>query len=229
MRRVLGDDIGDVFRSLHAEHGVTLRMSTQVRELRGTDSVEAVALDDGRVEPADVVVIGVGVTPRVEVAESAGLRTENGIVVDEHLETSLAGVFAAGDVANAWHPHYQQHLRVEHWANAVNQGTTAGRNTAGERDAYTRLPYLFSDQYDLGLEYVGHSSNGDAVAIRGNPDTREFIAFWHRDGIITAAMNVNVWDVVDELKAIIETRSPIDLALLTDPDVPLAELARRSR
>ena len=227
LHRVLGDEVGAVFRSMHAEHGVALRMSTGVSALRGVDTVEAVVLDDGSIEAADVVVIGVGVTPRVEIAERAGLRTDNGIVVDEHLETSVAGIFAAGDVANAWHPHYQRHLRVEHWANALNQGITAGRNAAGNRDSYTRLPYFFSDQYDLGLEYVGHGSSDDAVTFRGDRDSREFIAFWHRDAIITAAMNVNVWDVVDDLKAIIETRSPIDLAQLTDPDVPLADLAGR--
>lgn len=228
LQRVLGDEVGAMFRALHAEHGVTLRMNTRVSELRGADLVEAVVLDDGRVEPADVVVMGVGVTPRVDVAESAGLRTENGIVVDEHLETRLAGVFAAGDVANAWHPHYRRQLRVEHWDNALNQGITAGRNAAGKRDAYTRLPYFFSDQYDLGLEYVGHAGSDDSVTIRGNRDSREFIAFWHRDGILTAAMNVNVWDVADELRALIETRAPVDIGLLTDVDVPLADLARRA-
>ena len=139
----------------------------------------------------------------------------------------MAGIFAAGDVASAWHPHYQRHLRVEHWANAVDQGITAGHNAAGRRDAYARLPYFFSDQYDLGLEYVGHASGDDAVTIRGDREARRYIAFWHRDGIVTAAMSVNVWDVVDDLRAIIETGSPIDLALLTDVDVPIAELARR--
>jgi 3-phenylpropionate/trans-cinnamate dioxygenase ferredoxin reductase subunit len=227
LRRVLGDEVGDVFRALHAEHGVTLRMSTGVRELRGLDTVEEVVLDDGRIEAADVVVIGVGVAPRVELAERSGLRTDNGIVVDQYLGTSVAGVYAAGDVANAWHPHYQGHLRVEHWANALNQGITAGRNAAGNRDAYTRLPYFFSDQYDVGLEYVGHARNGDAVKIRGDRDSRQFIAFWHRAGVVTAAMNVNVWDVVDELKAIIEARAPIDPARLIDLDVPLPELIRR--
>ncbi|HZB40892.1 MAG TPA: oxidoreductase C-terminal domain-containing protein, partial [Ilumatobacter sp.] len=118
-------------------------------------------------------------------------------------------------------------LRVEHWANALNQGTTAGLNAAGGTERYTRLPYFFSDQYDLGLEYVGHASIDDAVIIRGDRHSREFIAFWHRDGTITAAMNVNVWDVVDDLKAIVEARSPIDLALLTDPAVQIKELIPR--
>ena len=112
-------------------------------------------------------------------------------------------MYAAGDVASAWHPHYRRHLRVEHWANALNQGITAGVNAAGGTERYTRLPYFFSDQYDLGMEYVGHSDPGDAVVVRGSLDDRQFIAFWHRHGIVTAAMNVNVWDVVEELKAII--------------------------
>jgi 3-phenylpropionate/trans-cinnamate dioxygenase ferredoxin reductase subunit len=227
LHRVLGDTVGAVFHALHADHGVTLRMGRGVSELRGGSTVEAVVLDDGRVEAADVVVIGVGVAPRVELAESAGLETDNGVVVDEHLETRAAGVFAAGDVANAWHPHYQRHLRVEHWANALDQGLTAGGNASGHRDAYTRLPYFFSDQYDLGLEYVGHASRDDAVAIRGDLDSREFIAFWHDDGIVTAGMNVNVWDVVDDLKAIIQSRARIDLARLTDPDEALADLVRQ--
>jgi 3-phenylpropionate/trans-cinnamate dioxygenase ferredoxin reductase subunit len=166
----------------------------------------------------------VGVTPRTDVADTAGVRVDNGIVVDEHLETSVAGIYAAGDVANAWHPHYQRHLRVEHWANALNQGATAGRNASGAREAYIRLPYFFSDQYDLGMEYVGYSDGDDAVTVRGDLDTREFIAFWHHDGVVTAAMNVNIWDVTDDLKAIIEARTPIDPARLADPDVPLTGL-----
>ena len=226
LHRVLGDEIGAVFAALHADHGVDLRLGTGVAELRGTKTVEAVVLDDGRVEPADVVVVGVGVTPRTELADAAGLRVDNGIVVDEHLATGVPGLFAAGDVANAWHPHYRRHLRVEHWANALNQGITAGRNAAGQTDSYTRLPYFFSDQYDLGMEYVGYGDANDDVTIRGDRDAREFIAFWHRDGKVTAAMNVNIWDVVDDLKAIIEARRVIDPARLGDPAVPLADLLR---
>ena len=227
LQRVLGDAIGGVFRQLHADHGVELRLGTGATELRGTKSVEAVVLDDGRLEAADVVVAGIGVSPRTELAEDLlGLRVDNGIVVDERLRTGVDGVFAAGDVANAWHPHYGRHLRVEHWANALNQGTTAGRNAAGQRDTYTRLPYFFSDQYDLGMEYVGHSGAGDAVVVRGDTASREFIAFWHDEGVVTAAMNVNVWDVVDDLKALIEASRPVDPARLADPDIPISELAR---
>ncbi|MFL6206892.1 MAG: NAD(P)/FAD-dependent oxidoreductase [Acidimicrobiales bacterium] len=226
LHRVLGEEIGAMFRDLHADHGVTLRLGVGVKALQGTKTVESVVLDGGEVQDADVVVVGVGVVPRTELARDAlGLRVEDGIVVDQHLQTSVPGIFAAGDVASAWHPHYRRHLRVEHWANALNQGTTAGRNAAGEDGVYDRLPYFFSDQYDLGLEYVGHSAPGDAVVIRGDLTTRELIAFWHTDGVVSAAMNVNVWDVVDDLKAIVASGQAIDTGRLADPDVPLGDLA----
>ena len=225
LQRVLGDEIGGAFGRLHADHGVDLRLGTPVSELRGTRTVERVVLGDGRVEAADVVVVGIGVVPRTELADTAtGMTVDDGIVVDDFLATDIEGIYAAGDVANAWHPHYQRHLRVEHWANALNQGITAGRNAAGEHDSYTRLPYFFSDQYDLGMEYVGHSQPGDALAIRGDLDAGEFIAFWHRDGAVTAAMNVNVWDVVDDLKALITAPGTVDPARLADPSTPLGDL-----
>ena len=225
LQRVLGDEVGAVFRRLHADNGIDLRLGATVEELRGTKTVERVVLGDGREEAADLVVVGIGVVPRTELADTAsGMRVDDGIVVDEHLATNIDGIYAAGDVANAWHPHYQRHLRVEHWANALNQGITAGRNAAGEYDSYTRLPYFFSDQYDLGMEYVGHSQPGDTLAIRGDLDAREFIAFWHRDGHVTAAMNVNIWDVLDDLKALITAAGTVDPARLADGDTALGEL-----
>jgi 3-phenylpropionate/trans-cinnamate dioxygenase ferredoxin reductase subunit len=223
LQRVLGDRIGKVFSRLHADHGVTLRLGTGVERLRGGTAVEEVVLGDGRVEPADVVVVGIGVAPRTELAAAApGIRVDDGIAVDEHLESTVPGIYAAGDVADAWHPRYRRHLRVEHWANALHQGGAAGRNAAGRRDVYDRLPYFFSDQYDLGLEYVGHASSDDDVIVRGDLDRREFIAFWHRDHIVTAAMNVNVWGVVEDLQAIVGAGSIADLRRLADPTVPLA-------
>jgi 3-phenylpropionate/trans-cinnamate dioxygenase ferredoxin reductase component len=225
LRRVLGDEVGEMFRALHAEHGVALRLGTGVTELQGTGRVANVVLSDGRVEPADLVVVGVGVAPRVDLATAAGLKVDNGVVVDEHLETSAPGVYAAGDVASAWHPHYRAHLRVEHWANALNQGLAAGANAAGERTPYTRLPYFFSDQYDLGMEYVGYGQPDDDLVVRGSLYDRELIAFWHRDGVVSAAMNVNVWDVVEDLKAIVAGGARQDPARLADPAVPLADLA----
>ncbi len=225
LHRVLGDEIGAVFAQLHADHGVELRLGTGVAAVRGDQHVEQVVLDDGRVEAADIVVAGLGVTPRTELADAAfGLRVDNGIVVNEHLETNVEGIFAAGDVANAWHPRLGRYLRVEHWSNALHQGTLAGRNAAGERETYDRLPYFFSDQYDLGMEYVGYADTGDAVVVRGDTASREFIAFWHRDGIVTAAMNVNVWDVVEDLRALIEAGQTIDPARLSAPDIKISDL-----
>ena len=225
LHRVLGDEVGAVFRDLHAEHGVDLRFGVSVAELRGDKSVEQVVLSDGARIDADVVVAGIGAVPRTELVENvAGFTVDNGIVVDGHLETSVPGVYAAGDVANAWHPHYHRLMRVEHWSNALNQGTTAGRNAAGQSEIYARLPYFFSDQYDLGMEYVGHTDGDEAVAIRGELTSREFIAFWHRNGVVTAAMNVNVWDVVDDLRALVETRRVVDVGRLRDPDAALGKL-----
>src|SRR5262245_10412807 len=221
---VLGDEIGEVFRRLHADHGVRLRLGAGVGALRGAGAVEEVVLTDGTTEPADLVVAGVGVTPRTAIAAGSGLAVDNGIVADQYLETNVPAVYAAGDVANAWHPHYGRHLRVEHWANALNQGTTAGRNVAGWREVYDRLPYFFSDQYDLGMEYVGFGSPSDDLVVRGDLDAREFIAFWHRDGAVTAAMNVNVWDVVEHLKAIVAAERRVEPDRLADPGIPLGEV-----
>ncbi len=222
---VLGDEIGEVFRRLHADNGVQLRLGVGVSELQGSGGVEEVVLTDGTTEAADLVVAGIGVTPRTDVAGAGcGLAVDNGIVADQHLETNVAAIYAAGDVANAWHPRYRRHVRVEHWANALNQGTTAGRNVAGWREVYDRLPYFFSDQYDLGMEYVGLSSSSDELVVRGDLDAREFVAFWHRDGVVSAAMNVNVWDVVEDLKAIITADRPVDPDRLADPKIEIGDL-----
>ena len=228
LQRVLGNRIGATFAELHRENGVVLRMGRQVRELQGGNRVESVVLDDGRVETADVVVVGIGVEPASAIAAAAGLGVDNGIVVDQWLRTTAEGVYAAGDVANAFHPHYEKHLRVEHWSNAVHQGTAAGHNAVGDRQVYERLPYFFSDQFDLGMEYVGLAGDGDEVVIRGDLAKREFIAWWHRNGSVTAAMNVNIWDVADDLRAIVGSKERIDPARLADVDTPLAEMGVRA-
>ena len=217
--RVLGERMGRLFADLHAEHGVTLRLGVGVESFRGGAAVDGVVLADGRVEPADVVVVGVGAVPRTALAAAAGLTVDDGVVVDECLRAA-PGVHAAGDVANAFHPGLGRRLRVEHWANALNQGTRAGRNAAGEDEPYDQLPYFYSDQYDLGMEYVGHGAPDDEVVVRG--ERRELIAFWLRDGRVTAAMNVNVWDVVDDLKALVGRT--VDPSRLADPGVPLSEV-----
>jgi len=226
LHRVVGATIGEVFRSLHAGHGVDVRTGAGVRELRGDGgAVREVVLDDGATVAADVVVAGIGVIPNTALAHAAGLSVDDGIVVDEHLATSAPGIYAAGDVARAFNPHHRTYLRVEHWATAQHQGATAGRNAVGGSEMYDRLPYFFSDQYDLGLEYVGHAGADDELVVRGDLDSGSFIAFWRNLGHVTAAMHVNVWDVVEDLKAIVRARSSASAERLADASVPLAELA----
>jgi 3-phenylpropionate/trans-cinnamate dioxygenase ferredoxin reductase component len=180
---------------------------------------------DGRELECDFVVVGVGVEPRVGLAVQAGLAVDNGVLVDEHLQTAAPGVFAAGDIANAHHPFYGERIRIEHWANALNQGPAAARNMLGRSAAYERLPYFFSDQYEVGMEYTGFARDWDRVVLRGDPAAREFIAFWMHGDRVLAGMNVNVWGVTDAIKGLIRERVAVDDRRLADADVPLEELA----
>jgi 3-phenylpropionate/trans-cinnamate dioxygenase ferredoxin reductase subunit len=149
------------------------------------------------------------------------------VIVDEALESNLPGVFAAGDVANAWHPFYGRRLRVEHWANALNQGPAAARSMLGQDVSYDEIPYFFSDQYDAGMEYSGHATEWDEVVFRGDVAAREFIAFWLRDERLVAGLNMNVWDVSDPIRELIRSRRPLDAGELSDPDTPLSELVEK--
>lgn len=224
LQRVLGSEVGHVFAALHRDHGAELRLGVGVEAVGGGRRVEDVRLTDGATISTGLVVVGIGVVPRTELAHAAGLEIDNGIAVDDTLTTNDPRIFAAGDAASAWHPHYQRRLRVEHWASALHQGQTAAANMLGAGRAYDRLPYFFSDQYDLGLEYVGHATAWDQVVFRGDPRSREFIAFWLHRGRVVAAMNVNVWDVVEHLKRIVLDPSVTEPARLADVHVPLEEL-----
>ena len=226
LHKVLGPEVAEVYRRLHADQGVRLVGSGRVAALRGAGRVEAVVTDGGREVPADLVVAGVGARPRTELAEAAGLAVDDGVVVDATLRTADPHVFAAGDVARAWHPVLGRALRVEHWANALHQGPAAARSMAGRPEPYERLPYFYSDQYDVGMEFLGLPEPGDRVVFRGDREQREFIAFWVRpaDGRVVAAMNVNVWDVVEDLRRVITSQAPVDEGRLRDPDVALADL-----
>jgi 3-phenylpropionate/trans-cinnamate dioxygenase ferredoxin reductase subunit len=234
LARVLGPEIGRVYRDLHADHGVRLALGTRVAGLRGHGRVEAVLTSDGRTFDCDLVLVGAGAVPRTELAEAAGLPVRDGVLVNEQLEAvGAAGVYAAGDVAAAWHPRYQTYLRVEHWANALNQGPAAARNMLGRSLPYARLPYFYSDQYDLGMEYSGFAADWDRVVVRGDLAAREFIAFWLKDERVVAGMNAGVWDVVEPIQSLIRGGRPVDPARLADPDLPLdqvtAELTRSAR
>ena len=223
---VLGRELGAFYRDVHAEHGVELHLGTAVEAVEGAGRAERVRTSDGAVLQCAAVVLGVGVAPRTALAEGV-LAVDDGIVVDAGLRTSLEGVFAAGDVANHEHPLFGP-LRVEHWANALEQGPAAARAMLGEDISYERVPYFFSDQYDVGMEYAGHGRADDEVVFRGDPATREFIAFWLRDGRVEAGMNVNVWDVNEDIQALVRDATTVDVARLRDPDVPLAELLSSS-
>jgi len=225
LERVLGREVGEVYAAIHRDHGVEILGETGVESIEGTGRVERVRLEGGRTIDCDMVVVGVGVTPRVELAAAAGLEIDNGIVVDERLETASQGVFAAGDAANAWHPFFETRLRVEHWHNALEQGPAAARNMLGRNQPYERIPYFFSDQYDVGMEYAGYATEWDEVVFRGDVSNREFIAFWLQGGRVVAGMNVNVWDVTDSIQGLIRSRAEVDAGSLRDPDVDLASLS----
>jgi 3-phenylpropionate/trans-cinnamate dioxygenase ferredoxin reductase subunit len=224
LERVMGAEVGAIYRDIHTDHGVEMLMGTGVDAFEGDAAVERVRTGDGRAIECDFVVVGVGVQPRVQLGAAAGLEVDNGIVVDEHLETSVPGVFAAGDVANAHHPFYGERIRVGHWANALHQGPAAARNMLGLAEPFERLPYFFSDQYDVGMEYSGFARDWDRVVFRGDPGTLEFIAFWISDERVVAGMNVNVWDVNDSIRRLVSERVRVDERRLADPGVPIDEL-----
>jgi len=224
--RVFGPEIGEFYRDVHASHGVHLRLGEGVEAFEGDGRVGRVRTSTGIAE-CDFAVVGVGVAPRVELADRAGLEVDNGIRTAETLRTSAPNVFAAGDVASAWHPIYEQHLRVEHWSNALHQGPAAARAMLGEAVTYDRTPYFYSDQYDIGMEYSGFAPSWDEVVLRGDRSAGEFIAFWLRDLRVVAGMNVNVWDVQDDIRALIGSGAVVDPAALRDPDTPLGTLAEQ--
>jgi 3-phenylpropionate/trans-cinnamate dioxygenase ferredoxin reductase component len=225
LERALGPELGAIYRDIHTDHGVRMLMDTGVEAFEGAGAVERVRTSDGQTLDCDFVVVGIGVQPRTELGEQAGLAVGDGILVDERLQTSAAGVFAAGDIASEAHPFYQERIRVEHWANALNQGPAAAHSMLGGTAVYDRLPYFFSDQYDVGMEYTGYASTWDRVVFRGDPAGREFIAFWLAGDRVLAGMNVNVWDVTDPIDRLIRERVAVDDRRLADPDVPLEQLA----
>jgi 3-phenylpropionate/trans-cinnamate dioxygenase ferredoxin reductase component len=226
---VLGPEMAEVFADLHREHGVDLRLGAKLTEIVVDDNGAAtgVKLDDETID-ADIVIAGVGVAPEDSLARMAGLNVDNGILVDASLRTSNHDIWAVGDVANHDHPLLRRRIRVEHWANALNQPAVAAASMLGNSDAkYENLPYFFSDQYDLGMEYVGYvpKDGYDQVVVRGDIGKREFVAFWLDDEKrILAAMNVNVWDVVDAIKPIIASRQVVDPERLADNSVDYGDV-----
>ena len=227
LNRALGPELGEVFADLHREHGVRFRFGESVGEIRGpAGRVGEVVTSSGVALPADVVVMAVGAVPNTGLAADAGLEIDNGVVADAALRTSDPSIYAAGDLANSYHPLLGRRVRVEHWANALNSGPAAARSMLGQDVTYDPVPYFFSDQYDLGMETAGLPEPGtyDEVLYRGDRPGREFVAFWLRDGAVVAGMNVNVWDVSDDIQALIRSAKKVDPARLTDPAIPIAEV-----
>jgi 3-phenylpropionate/trans-cinnamate dioxygenase ferredoxin reductase component len=225
LERVLGSEVGAVFREVHASRGVELVLGTGVEAIEGSGRVSGVRTTGGRTLGADLVVVGVGAAPRTELAAAAGLTVQDGVLTDDRLRTSAPNVFAAGDIARAQHPILGETIRVEHWGTALEQGPAAARNMLGRDLAYDRIPYFFSDQYDVGMEYAGHALTYDRVVFRGDPSTFEFMAFWMRGDRVAAGINVNVWDVNEDVQALVRSGASVEDAALADPDVALGALA----
>jgi NADPH-dependent 2,4-dienoyl-CoA reductase/sulfur reductase-like enzyme len=218
----LGPELGAVFADLHRAHGVQFRFGEVAEEFRPG----LVITSAGAEVPADIFVVGIGAAPNDQLAAAAGLDVGNGVLADEALRTSDENIFAAGDVANSFHPLLGRRVRVEHWANALNGGPAAARSMLGQPVVYDPVPYYYSDQYDLGMECAGLPTPGtyDEVAYRGDRAALEFISFWLSQGRVIAGMNVNVWDVNDDIQALIRSGREVDLSRLTNPDIPLPEV-----
>jgi 3-phenylpropionate/trans-cinnamate dioxygenase ferredoxin reductase subunit len=225
--RVLGREMGQVFADLHRSAGVDLRLGVRIEEIISTGgTATGVRLADGTRIGADAVVAGIGATPSTELAEQAGLEIGNGIVTSAALRTSDPDIFAAGDIASAFHPLLGHHVRVEHWANALKQPAVAAAAMLDQDARYEELPYFYTDQYDLGMEYLGHVDGGyDQIVVRGDLEAREFIAFWLKDGRVRAGMNVNIWDVTDSIKNLIRSGHPVNADALADPGTSVEDLA----
>jgi NADPH-dependent 2,4-dienoyl-CoA reductase/sulfur reductase-like enzyme len=227
LHRSVGPEVGEVFADLHRSHGVEFRFGEGVGEVRGSGGRVSSVITSADAElPADLVIIGIGAVPNDAIAAAAGLDVANGILVDEALRSSDPDIFAAGDVANAFNSLLGRRIRVEHWANALVSGPVAARSMLGRPVSYDMVPYFYSDQYDLGMEAAGLPEPGryDQVVYRGDPSALEFIAFWLSDGAVVAGMNVNVWDVNDDLQALIRAGTSVDVSRLEDPDFPLTDL-----
>lgn len=221
---VLGAEVGEVYRDLHLDKGVDFKGGTGVESFDGDDRLRKVRTRAGDFD-VDLAVVGVGAVPRTGLAEAAGLEINGGVPVDAGLRTEVEGIYAAGDIANQFHPFYKERIRVEHWANARKQGFAAGRSMAGDEVMFDELPYFFSDQYDVGMEYTGYAAEWDEVVIRRSREDREFIAFWLKEERVLAGMNVNIWDVSDTIGELIRSGRTVDVEALANPDQDLAALA----
>jgi len=209
----LGREAGEVFAAMHRDHGVDLRLGATVDEITTSGGkATGLKLGDGSTVTADAVLVAVGAAANIQLAEQAGLAIGNGgVLVDASLCTSNPDIFAVGDIAAAEHPVFGTRIRTEHWANALKQPVVAAAGMLGKPQEYTELPYFFTDQYDLGMEYVGHAPEYNRVVFRGDVAGREFTTFWLDDANrVLAGMNVNIWEGLDDIKSLVRSREPVD-------------------
>jgi 3-phenylpropionate/trans-cinnamate dioxygenase ferredoxin reductase component len=226
--RALGDEIGRVIEGLHRDHGVDLILGDAVAALEGAGRVERVVTRGGRRIECDFAVFGLGIEPATDVVAGTGVRLDNGIVVDEFCRSSVPGIFAAGDVANHYHPVCGRQMRVEHWQNGVKQGAAAARSMLGRGQPYEELHWFWSDQYDANIQYAGFHASWDRVVVRGDLAARKFLAFYLTEGRVESVVAINQGRDLRRAFPLIKARVAVDPARLADPAVDLRTLAPAS-
>ncbi len=222
--RALGEELGRVYAEIHRDHGVQLYTGEAIRRFEGGTRVEQVVSSTGRAIECDFVVVGVGIEPATELAEEARLDVDNGILVNEYCETSAADIYAAGDVAGFYHPLLETRLRVEHWSNALNQGAAAAKNMLGMREAYAEIPWFWSDQYDVNMQYVGHAARWDEIVVRGDVAARSFTAFYVEGRRLRAALAVNRHRDIRPSRELIRSGAPVEPDKLSNEELELKSL-----
>jgi 3-phenylpropionate/trans-cinnamate dioxygenase ferredoxin reductase component len=224
LRRILGEEVGRVVEEIHRDHGAELIFEDKVAAFEGVERVERITTERGRRIECDFVVVGLGVEPATELLAGTGVEIDNGIMVDEYLRTGVEGIYAAGDVANHYHPVFERHIRVEHWQNVLKQGPAAARNMLGENEPYGEIPWFWSDQYEHNLQYAGFHTEWDELVVRGSMEERIFLAFYRKGGRVLAAVSLNWGRDLRRSMPLIKAREPIEAAKLCDLDIDLRTL-----
>jgi 3-phenylpropionate/trans-cinnamate dioxygenase ferredoxin reductase subunit len=225
LRRVLGEEVGRVIEGIHRDHGTSMIFEDTVAAFEGVGRVERATTARGRRIECDFVVVGLGVEPVTDLLADTGAEIDNGVVVDEYLRTGVEGIYAAGDVANHYHPVFGRRIRVEHWQNALKQGPVVARNMLDKDEPYDEIPWFWSDQYEHNLQYAGFHTEWDELVVRGSMEERNFVAFYRKDRRVLAAVAVNRGRDLRRSMPLIKAREPIDAARLCDLDVDLRALA----
>jgi 3-phenylpropionate/trans-cinnamate dioxygenase ferredoxin reductase component len=224
--RVLGERVGQVMAATHRDHGVDTIFDDVATRFEGNGRIERIVTKRGRRIDCDFAVVGVGVEPVIDFIVGSGIEIDNGILVDEYCRTNVDGIYAAGDVANHYHPVFNRRMRVEHWQNAMQQGAAAARSMLGNGKPYDAVHWFWSDQYDVNLQYAGFHREVDEIVVRGNLDAREFVAFYLNQGRIDAVVALNRGKDVRRVMPLIKARRTVDARQLGDEDVDLRSVGQ---